>query len=118
MRALFDGGASNCFLRLSCLPVQLQTVVKSFKRGEKIENEFGFSKVNLTICGATSKESECCVIAEAELTIGDWKGTHTVVITESLVDKGVILGRDFLKKYHVVIRISKPYNKRERQKDL
>ena len=103
LRALFDGGASNSFVRLSCLPPQLQKAIKQFKNGEDTDNVYGFSKETLTICGATSSETETCVIVAASLAIGDWKGQHKVVITESLIDKDVILGRGFLKKYHVVI---------------
>ena len=103
LRALFDGGASNCFVRQACLPAQLQKAIKQFKSGLDVGNEFHLSKEKLKICGATSLETETCVIVVANLAIGDWKGQHKVVITESLIDKDVILGRDFLKKYNVVI---------------
>jgi hypothetical protein len=34
LRALFDGGSSNCFARLSCLPSQLQKIVNNFDAGK------------------------------------------------------------------------------------
>ena len=103
LRALFDGGASNSFVRLSSLPAQLQKAIQIFKRGQDTVNEFHLAKETLTICGATGSVTECCTIALANLVIGEWNGKHRVVITENLVDKDLILGRDFMKKYNVVI---------------
>ena len=57
----------------------------------------------MTIVGATGTSTSSCIIASAKLMIGDWTGVHMVVITESLIDKDLIIGRDFLKKYNVTI---------------
>ena len=115
LRALFDGGASNCFVRLACLPSQVQKLVKNFRDGLTDSNDSGLIKETITILGATGATTSTCVIAVANLVIGDWSGQHTVVITDSLIDKDVIIGRDFLKKYSVIINhgtdeisISKP----------
>jgi hypothetical protein len=40
LRALFDGGASICFVRLACLPAQLQKIIRDFKSGANTANEF------------------------------------------------------------------------------
>jgi hypothetical protein len=103
LRAFFDGGASNCLVRLSCLPAQLQKIVKNFDVGTDGKNEYGLVKETLTIVGATGTSTGSCIIASAKLLIGDWSGCHMVVITESLIDKDLIIGRDFLKKYNVTI---------------
>jgi len=103
LRALFDGGASNCFVRLSCLPAQLQKIVKNFDAATVGKNEYGLVKESLTIVGATGTSTGSCIIASAKLIIGDWSGCHMVVITESLIDRDLIIGRDFLKKYNVTI---------------
>jgi hypothetical protein len=81
----------------------MQTAIKVFKKGGVDSNKYNLVKETLTICGATSETTECCVIALAHLSIDDWAGTHKFVITESLVDKDMILGRDFMKAYKVVI---------------
>ncbi len=57
----------------------------------------------MTIVGATGTSTSSCIIASAKLIIGDWAGVHMVVITESLIAKDLIIGRDFLKKYNVTI---------------
>jgi hypothetical protein len=63
LRALFDGGASNCFVRLSCLPAQLQKIVKNFDAGTVGKNEYGLVKETLTIVGATGTSTGSCIIA-------------------------------------------------------
>ena len=103
VRGLFDGGASNSFIRLASLPSQMQNKIKNFKNGKNIENHLKLEKENLTILSATGEATECCVIAKLHLEIGQWRGIHVFVITESLVEKDMILGRDFLKAYEVVI---------------
>jgi hypothetical protein len=66
LRALFDGGASNCFVRLTCLPVQLQKIVKDFKASSGGKNEYGLVKETLTIVGATGTSTSSCIIASAK----------------------------------------------------
>jgi hypothetical protein len=100
---------------------QLQYIkekVKKFKDSVTTTNELGLVREKLTILGATGSATETCVIASAHLVIGDWSGNHSVVITDSLIDKDVVLGRDFLKKYNVTINhgtdeihIDKPLNR-------
>ena len=103
VRGLFDGGASNSFIRLASLPAQIQHAIRNFKNGINTSSQFKLEKENLIILSATGEVSECCTVAKVHLEIGEWRGIHSFVITESLVEKDMILGRDFLKTYEVVI---------------
>ena len=80
------------------LPSQVQKLVINFKDGLTDSNDSGLVKETITILGATGATTSSCVMAVANLVIGDWSGQHTVVIRDSLIDKDVIIGRDFQKK--------------------
>ena len=104
VKALFDGGATNSFIRLSCLPQSIREKIEDFRDNKNRNNEdFGFRKESFTIRGATSSVVECCVIAKFEISIRDWTNEHEFIVTNNIRDKEIILGRDFLKLYNVVI---------------
>ena len=119
LKALLDGGATNSFIQISKLSGKTQRLVKEFILSNDKSSVYGFRKEVLVIKGATGAVTETCVIVEVKLKIGSWIGIHTCVLTKALVDKDVILGRDFLKAHEVVIdhgkdiiTISKPDAKR------
>ncbi len=57
---------------LSCLPPQMQQAVMLFKSGKDTKKEYDFTKETLTICDATSSATEWCVLAVANMSIGEW----------------------------------------------
>ncbi|RMZ95285.1 hypothetical protein BpHYR1_050661 [Brachionus plicatilis] len=102
-KALFDGGATNSLIRFDSLSSKMQNEIKYFLNKQVDMNKRGFKKFPVTIKGVTSLVSEDCVVAPVLISIGSWSAIHSFVITASLRDKDIILGRDFLKKYGVVI---------------
>ena len=102
VKALFDGGATSSFLRLSSLPTCVQKEIHGFKNGSNGQwNDF--KKETLLIRGATGTVSDICIIGKVNLKISEWRGSHSFVITDKICGKDMILGRDFLKENKVVI---------------
>lgn len=60
-------------------------------------------KEKIIIKGATSEVTEDCIVAMVELSIGEWCGNQSFIITKSLQDKEILLGRDFMKPNNVVV---------------
>jgi hypothetical protein len=104
LKALFDCGATNCFIRLAGLPENVRKKVEQF-RDQNVQpcSGSGFRKRSFTIRGATSSVEECCVIANVRLSMRGCLWEHEFIITENLKGKDMIIGRDFLTLYNVVI---------------
>ena len=100
--ALFDGGATNSFVRLSCLPDAVKQQIITF-RDSSATSLGDLSKKLYSIVGVTGTAVEPCVVGTFKLTFGNWTGKHTLIISENLNDKEMIIGRDFLKCYNVRI---------------
>jgi hypothetical protein len=103
LRALFDGGATNSFIKASCLPVSYRAKLDVLKKDGQNGGDASLRCSTICIRGATGAVQETCVLATLSVSIGRWSGEHEFIVTEGIVDKQVILGRDFLKKNGVVI---------------
>lgn len=104
LKALLDCGATNCFVRFACLPIGVRRKIEEFKRnGKFVDNSQGLKKRTFTIRGATSSAVECCVIATIQISmrVGLWE--HDFIVTEKILEKDMIIGRDFMALYNVVI---------------
>ena len=109
--ALFDSGATHSLMRLDALSSKIQFEIKKFLSTGRDANGRGFRKCPLRIKGVTNHVSEDCVVVPVWFSIGSWSCVHSFVISCSLMDKEVLLGRDFLKRYGVVIDHSKDTGK-------
>ena len=103
LKALFDGGATNSFVRLSCLPKDVVDKIQLFKSSPVAVGNHNFRKQTFSINGATSSVVECCVVVPFRIIFGDWSGLHDFIVTDSIPDKEMIIGRDFLKLYNFII---------------
>jgi hypothetical protein len=103
VEALIDGGASNSFLDLHSLNENLRKRIEQFKVDNVSQGDLKLTKMKLLISGATSAVHDVCVIAEVNLKIGSWQTKHKLIITDKIIGKRLILGRDFLKANGVVI---------------
>ncbi len=101
--ALFDGGATNSFVRFSSLPSLLQDRFSQFKASQNASSPPNLGLKSCSIVGATGTVTELCVVASFRISFGDWSGSHKFICTEKLHDKDMIIGREFLKAYNVII---------------
>jgi hypothetical protein len=62
-----------------------------------------FKSQPISIKGVTGSSAAKCVLAEAQVNIGSWSGTHTFIITTAMQGHEAILGIDFLKKFNVSV---------------
>ena len=102
LSALFDGGATNTFVRFSALPAEIQAEIDVFLSGSG-PNSLGLKGEYLNIKGATGSSSEYCALLSAHVEIGNWYGRQEFIVSKSLSNKEIILGRDFLKANNVQI---------------
>ena len=79
---MIDSKTRNSFISFSILNADTQNAVRELE------------KKNLC---ATDKEDENCLTAKLKIEIGDWCGEHIFIISETMMDKKIILGKDFLK---------------------
>ena len=97
-------GATNLFIKLSCLPDAIRQRIIEFKNDStKIESPDGLKKHIFLIVGVTSSVDECCVVASFKIIFGSWSGNHDFIVTESLHGKEMIIGRDFMKLHNAII---------------
>jgi hypothetical protein len=102
LRALFDGGATNSFIKLAYLPAKFCKQVKEALLSGVSSNS-SVKVANICVKSATGVSNELCALASLRLTCGRWSGQHDFIITDCLKDKQMILGRDFMKTNGVVI---------------
>ncbi|CAF1066237.1 unnamed protein product, partial [Brachionus calyciflorus] len=93
----FDGGTTNTFIKLDRLTSNAQKVIREFRSGNRYSIN-GLIKIPLNIKSATNVVSEECVIAKMKISINGWSCVQNFIVTDNLVDKDIILDRDFLKK--------------------
>ena len=103
LSALFDGGATNSLVKFGKLSVEIQKEITNFIGTGVDSNGRDFKRIQVKINGVTGSVSETCVSVPVLVMIGKWSGVHNVIVTNSLETKDVILGRDFLKRFGVII---------------
>ena len=101
--AMFDGGAVCSFMQQTVLKKEIRELIKKFLDGGCKLNPLGLRAELITIKGATSATTELCAVVTLKVQIEDWVGEHEFIISDKLDDKEIILGRDFLRKNHVII---------------
>ena len=119
LQAIFDCGATDSFIRLSSLPVEVAERIVACKNNNDDVSLNRFRKQTFSITSATGSVTECCVVVEFKLTFGSWSGSHEFIVTDNLHGKDMLIGRDFMKLYNVlidngrdVITLDKPNNYR------
>ena len=121
LKALFDSGATDSFVRLSSLPIETRECILAFKSNSGGDsNSSSMRRQKFSIIGATGSVEEFCVVAKLKLIFGAWSGYHEFIVTDNLNSKDMIIGRDFLKVHRVVIdhgqdiiTIQKPSNEQK-----
>lgn len=103
-KAMFDSGAVCSFLQQTVLKIETSNLVNRFlNHVEGDTNPLKLIEELITIKGAVGATTERCAVVSLGLKIGECRGVHEFIITKSLVDKEIILGRDFMRSNHVVI---------------
>jgi hypothetical protein len=96
VEALIDNGSSHSFIAPRML---LAEDLRWFDRSPGY-----FQSQPLSINGVTGLVTARCVMAEAYVQIGAWRGKHTFIVSTAMNDHEAILGLDFLRKFKVSIQ--------------
>ncbi|RNA22642.1 tetratricopeptide repeat [Brachionus plicatilis] len=71
--------------------------------GSRDLNAREFKRFPVTINDITISLAEDCVVIPVSIKFIDWYGAYNFIVTDSLSEKDLILGRDFMKKYGAII---------------
>jgi hypothetical protein len=94
--ALIDSGSSHSFIAPRML---LAEDLRLFDR-----RPVYFKSQALSINGVTGTVAARCVLAEAYVQIGAWRGKHTFIVSTAMNNHEAVLGLDFLRKFKVSIQ--------------
>ncbi len=95
--ALIDGGSTHSFISPDVLtPAQKQVVSDP--------NTIWCRRQRFEIQGVVKgTEKSLCCVTNAQIRLGDWSGEHEFVISGSVRNHDMILGRDFFKRHDVTV---------------
>jgi hypothetical protein len=102
--ALVDSGATNSFINKNVLPNDLRKKIDQFiESNGSIPNENNFLIRNITIETLDKTFQVTVVEATLEFKIGNYKGSHRFIITDSMLKEQAILGKDFITSHNIWI---------------
>ncbi len=94
--AILDTGATNSFINPRILTSAQESIIRN-GRSEHVKRK------DFMIRGATGIAKSNCCITTAPISIGGWSGSQLFVLSGVIQNHAMILGRDFLRNFGVML---------------
>ena len=101
LKTLIDSGATNSFINLNRLPVNLQSEINDFMNGGTQPNRFNLKVRHVTVETFNSVFKTTCCEALISFKISNYSGQHRFIIDSNINAEEAIIGNDFLLEHNI-----------------